>query len=212
MKKKFRVALCLLLALSVIAMPITSLAATSTIKKPVVTVKSVDDNYLKISWKKCTGATKYAVYRATSKTGKYKKLTTTTKLYYYDDTGKNKTTYYYKVMALGKNSKKSAYSAIKSGKINFTGKITVNLEYPELSLGLGEVRMAYVNVKNCDDDIIAYFDGNYIDVVWNQGVDGEYPLEIWVEDCKPFPFETKIVFKFANHERLYSKTLYVTIE
>lgn len=212
MKKK-GISIILVVTLMMTASTVTSFSATYRPTPPkTVSVKNVDDNYLKVSWSKSKTATKYAVYRSTSKTGTYKKLTTTKYRYYNDKTVKNKKTYYYKVRALGENGLRSSYSLTRSGKITFDGKISVNLEFDELSLGMGEVRMAYVTVSGCDDEIVAYFDDDYIDIVWNQGIDGEYPLEIWVNDCKPFPYQTKIVFKFANHERLYSKTLYFTID
>ncbi|MEY8366793.1 hypothetical protein AALA22_14235 [Anaerovoracaceae bacterium 41-7] len=210
--KKLRVILCAILVLTITIMPFSTFAAAKTIKRPVIMVENIDNNYLEVSWDKCSGATKYQVYRATKKTGTYKRIATTTKDYYEDTSVKNKTSYYYKVRAVGKNNKKSSFSKIKSGKVNFNGKISVDIDFPELPLGIGEVRMAYVTISGCDESVIAYYDPQYIDVVWNNGIDGEYPLEIWVEDCKPFPFETKIVFKFENHEQIYSKTLRFVID
>ena len=64
-----------------------------------------------------TGATKYYVYRATSKNGKYTKVATVTATTYRDSKAKKGKTYYYKVKAVAANSKaNSAYSSIVSIK------------------------------------------------------------------------------------------------
>ena len=71
----------------------------------------------KLSWAKVDGATKYIVYRATSKTGTYSELTTTTKVSYTDKKAKAGKTYYYKVKATnGKDAANSAYSSVVSIK------------------------------------------------------------------------------------------------
>lgn len=71
---------------------------------------------LVIKVSKTTGATKYTIYRATSKNGKYKKLTTTKSTSYTDKTAKKGKTYYYKVKANGVNSGYGALSSSKAGK------------------------------------------------------------------------------------------------
>ena len=58
---------------------------------------SYNSNYIK--WNKVSGASGYRVYRATSKNGKYVRLTTTTSLSYTDRYLKSGKTYYYKVRA-----------------------------------------------------------------------------------------------------------------
>ena len=65
-----------------------------------------------VKWSAVTGASKYQVYRSTSKTGTYKLLGTTTKLSYTDTSATTGTTYYYKVKAISKvkTSANSAYS------------------------------------------------------------------------------------------------------
>ena len=71
----------------------------------------------KVSWKKVDGATKYEVYRATSKSGTYSKVKTTTSLNWKDTAAKKGKTYYYKVVAVCKTTAgNSAYSAVKSIK------------------------------------------------------------------------------------------------
>ena len=65
-----------------------------------------------VKWSAVTGASKYQVYRSTSKTGTYKLLGTTTKLNYTDTSAATGYTYYYKVKAVSKvkTSANSAYS------------------------------------------------------------------------------------------------------
>ena len=71
----------------------------------------------KVSWKKVTGATKYEVYRATSKSGTYSKVKTTTSLNWKDTSAQKGKNYYYKVVAVCKTTAgNSAFSAVKSIK------------------------------------------------------------------------------------------------
>ena len=80
--------------------------------RPDVSIK-LKNGDPKLNWGKISGATKYYVYRATSKDGKYTKLTTTTSSSYTDKSAKAGKTYYYKVMAVHKNSSaNSAYSSV----------------------------------------------------------------------------------------------------
>ena len=83
------------------------------LKRPVVniTLTSGGNPYLK--WAEISGAEKYEIYRATSKSGTYKKIKTTTAEKYVDKDVTAGKTYYYKVKAIHDNSSaNSAYSAI----------------------------------------------------------------------------------------------------
>ena len=64
--------------------------------KPTVTV-TAGSKSAKISWKKMEGVTHYQVYRATSSTGKYTKLTTTKELSYTAKSLTKGKKYYFKV-------------------------------------------------------------------------------------------------------------------
>ncbi len=68
-----------------------------------------------LKWGKVSGAAKYEIYRATSKTGKYTKIATITKTSYTDKEAKAGKTYYYKVRAVSSKSGigKSVFSAIE---------------------------------------------------------------------------------------------------
>ena len=71
---------------------------------------------VKLSWDKLSGASKYYVYRATSKSGSYEKIGSTTSTSYTDSDAKVGKTCYYKVKAIHSNSSaNSAYSEIISG-------------------------------------------------------------------------------------------------
>ena len=84
--------------------------------QPQVTLSNIESSgKITISWEKVDGAVKYEVYRATSKTGTYSRLTTT------KNTSVNNTsvtagkTYYYKVRAIAEEaSANSDFSAVQS--------------------------------------------------------------------------------------------------
>jgi fibronectin type 3 domain-containing protein len=69
-----------------------------------------------ISWGEVEGATKYVIYRSTSKSKGYKVIGENETLTYEDLTAKKGKTYYYKVVAVGEGfqSAQSAYVKIKS--------------------------------------------------------------------------------------------------
>ena len=104
---------CLLILVLLFSQPVFASAATgsSSIAKPKVSVKVVDNTYAKVSWKKCAGAVKYEVWRLMPyNDGLYGKIATTKKLQYTDKGLTGNTSYRYKVVAVGKNGKKSAMS------------------------------------------------------------------------------------------------------
>lgn len=93
-----------------------------TVKSAKITTQAKALSYakVKVSWNKVEDADKYEVYRATSKNGKYYKISTTTKTNVTNTknvkTGK---TYYYKVRALAEINGDvvySNYSSVKSAK------------------------------------------------------------------------------------------------
>ena len=91
-------------------------AATKRLAKPTLKV-TLSSNKPYLSWKKVSGATKYVIYRATTKNGKYAKLTTVTGTKYRNATAKKGKTYYYKVYAVcSRSAGKSVASTVKSVK------------------------------------------------------------------------------------------------
>ena len=114
--------------------------ATCKLAAPVIkTSVSKSSGKVKVSWGKVSSAKKYYVYRATSKSGSYTKLTTTTKTYYTDSSAKVGTTYYYKVKAVASSSSyNSSYSAILTAKRicaqpDLEAKISTTYGKPSLS-------------------------------------------------------------------------------
>ena len=89
---------------------------TCDLPQPTVSI-ALSSKKPKVSWKKVEGATKYEVYRATSKSGTYSKVKTTTSLNWKDTAAKSGKTYYYKVVAVAsKTAANSAYSSVVSIK------------------------------------------------------------------------------------------------
>lgn len=74
----------------------------------------VTKNTAKLSWSKVSGAKGYEIYRATSRSGTYKKVATTGKTSYQDKGLSSKHTYYYKVRAYKKDSKNTVVGKMTS--------------------------------------------------------------------------------------------------
>lgn len=85
--------------------------------KLTVTAK-VSKKKVKLTWNKIPGVTKYVVYRATSKKGKYTKIATVTKgkVTYTDKKVTKGKTYYYKIVATGKNVLKNKFEVKSAAK------------------------------------------------------------------------------------------------
>jgi len=93
----------------------------SRLTSPIVAVMTDNEsNQVQLKWYKVTSAEKYAIYRATSKNGKYKKIKTTSKLSYTDKDVKEGKNYYYKVKAIDTNGKNttSYYSKLAAAKVS----------------------------------------------------------------------------------------------
>ena len=103
----------------------SSVVSQKTILSPATNVKISGAGYnkLKLTWSKVSGATAYKIYRATSKSGSYKKIAETSELTYSNaDLSFNKT-YYYKIKAVRKTSTvnvTSAYSSRVDKKTNLS--------------------------------------------------------------------------------------------
>lgn len=87
-------------------------------KVKLSSVKSKSSRSVTVSWKKATGASRYEVYRATSKNGKYTKITTlkNTRRSYKDSNLKKGKRYYYKVRAIRYVAKTTLYGSYSSYK------------------------------------------------------------------------------------------------
>lgn len=99
--------------------PYSKARVVTKLYKPTVTLKSSKSN-VNMSWKKVNRATKYKIYRSTSKNGKYHYIGYSNKTTYTDKKLTKKKTYYYKVKAVRTDNKKDYYgyySTIKSIKV-----------------------------------------------------------------------------------------------
>ena len=101
----------------------SKLKASTKCNAPVISTTSNDKGKVKITWKKVSGASGYAIYRSTSKNGSYQKIKTLksgSTLSFTDTNLKSKKTYYYKVKAYKSadmGNVYSAYSSMKSVKV-----------------------------------------------------------------------------------------------
>lgn len=87
------------------------------LKRPVVTISLTSGGNPYLKWSEISGAEKYFIYRATSKSGSYTRIGSTTTLKYVDKDVTAGKTYYYRVKAIHANSgANSAYSATDSIK------------------------------------------------------------------------------------------------
>ena len=94
----------------------TPVTITCRCARPVVKVTTTSAGKPKLTWSAVTGASKYEIYRATSKNGTYAKIYTTTGLSLTNTSAKAGTTYYYKVKAISKvkSTANSAFSTVVS--------------------------------------------------------------------------------------------------
>ena len=96
----------------------TPVAGICHCAKPTVKVAATSAGKPRLTWNAVAGASKYEVYRATSKNGTYTKMYTTSNKSYTNTSAKAGKTYYYKVVAVSNMSSyaNSAYSSIVSIK------------------------------------------------------------------------------------------------
>jgi len=97
----------------------TLTASAATISAPKVETSNVlSSGKIKLEWKSVKGAEKYKVYRATSKSGKYKLIKTTTSKKYTNTSATAGKKYYYYVRAVNKKGKLSPKSKVVSEYCN----------------------------------------------------------------------------------------------
>ena len=103
---------------------------TCDLAQTKVTLSNVaSSGKVKISWEAVEGATKYEVYRATSKNGTYSRISTTSNTSVTNTKADAGKTYYYKVRAIcDVDAAAAAYSEVKSR--------TCDLAQPKVSIGL----------------------------------------------------------------------------
>lgn len=142
MQKKcsLRKIIMLLLCLSFIILPQHNTAfAATVVGVPQVCGITSTSTTASITWKKSENAKKYEIYRAESKTGKYKKIATTSKTTVTDKGLTPNRYYYYKLRAVNGQTY-SKYSSIK--------KITTKKDSYDLTRYAGKNFLNYVKSRN----------------------------------------------------------------
>lgn len=122
---------------------------TCDLARPSVTASNVaSTGKIKVTWKAVSGADKYYVYRAGSKTGEYKCVETVTGTSYIDKGASAEYSYYYKVIAASTKTSdaNSAYSTIVSR--------TCDLARPSVTASnvasTGKIKLAWKAVSGAD--------------------------------------------------------------
>lgn len=118
------------------------------LKTPSVKATTVaSSGKIKVSWASVYKASKYKVYRATSKNGTYKLLKTTTAKSYTDTSAVAEKTYYYKVMAVY-----SSNTALNSAKSSYVSKVC-DLAKPVITVkrnSSGDPKVTWKKVSGAD--------------------------------------------------------------
>ena len=109
-------------------------ASTGTLSAPTVTGGNDAQGRPTLTWKAVSGAAKYEVYRARSRSGEYIKYSTVTGTSYTNTSYiENGNTYYYKVRALDANGTAGAWSSIVS--VTYRAASTGTLSAPTVTGG-----------------------------------------------------------------------------
>ena len=96
-----------------------SIKVNATLGKVINLKGSYSNQGATLKWSQLTGASKYKVYRATSKNGDFKYIGSTTSTSYTDRTANAGSTYYYRVRGM-KTVSKIKYNGVYSSKISVT--------------------------------------------------------------------------------------------
>ena len=130
----------------------------SNVTKPVLyRTELYGSKYVQITWGKTTGATKYALYRATAPDGKYSKIYVGTSRKYVDRNVSPGNTYYYKLKAYT-DSKGSAASEYISFKMlpavpQFNKNVTVNATAVKLKWKASQGADGYVLYRKAKNTV-----------------------------------------------------------
>ena len=118
-------------------------ASSTQLPAPTVTGGNDSQGRPTLTWKAVTGAAKYEVYRARSRSGEYIKYSTVTGTSYtntsYIEDGN---TYYYKVRALGSDGSYGPYSSVAS----VTYRATSSAVPAEVTMGKATAQGSYITV------------------------------------------------------------------
>ena len=121
-------------------------SAMTKLPRVKVTAKNTaSSGKIKLSWDKVDGAKSYTVYRASSKTGTYKKLDTVTKTSYTDSSATVGKKYYYKVVAVHKNSDANSAKSEAVARTRDLAQVKVKAENIASS---GKIKLSWKSVSN----------------------------------------------------------------
>ncbi|MEE0741561.1 MAG: hypothetical protein U0M21_04725, partial [Emergencia sp.] len=136
-------------------------SVTCEMEKPVIEKASINDSGKpQVEWKKVDGASKYEVYRATSKDGTYTKTFTTAGTTYINTSAKAGDTYYYKVRAVSASGMNSEFSDIVSVTCELAKTMIVNTSTNDS----GQPRLTWDKVAGAEKYVIyrsGYSNGEY---------------------------------------------------
>lgn len=123
-----------------------NLAYKAQSSTPLLTIKRAENGRATLYWAKSSSTSKYKVYRATSKNGKYTLVRTTTKANFTDTKASLGKKYYYKVKAIKKNGSK-----VDSSKKTFTARLaTPVLTSFTNENSKGRIKITWNPVKSAD--------------------------------------------------------------
>ena len=118
-------------------------ASTGTLPAPTVTGGNDTQGRPTLKWNAVSGAAKYEVYRARSRSGTYTKYSTQTSTSYTNSSYLTSgTTYYYKVRALGSDGSYGPYSSVAS----VTYRATSSAVPAEVTMGKATAQGSYITV------------------------------------------------------------------
>ena len=142
-------------------------SAIPRLKRPAVSVTGKTQSTVSLDWKAVNGAKGYVVYRASSKSGTYKKIATTSISFYKNSKLKAGKTYYYKVRAYKKVNGKTKYSYYSYVDKATTKKaMKVTLTNPTLKVSQTsshKVALSWDKVPNAEGYILYRSVGNDLD-------------------------------------------------
>lgn len=171
--------------------------ALKVLVTPAVNIKN-NGNSLTLSWESQDAATKYEIYRSTSKTVNFKKIADATEPEYEDKSLTYGTTYYYKVRACD-SEKCTAYSNTLSGKITpskVEGLNTLSVWTTQLKLGWTK----FDNMTGYEIYRSTKINGRYILIARTNNVDNYTNTRLYANTTYYYKIRT---FKLVGRTRVY---------
>ena len=159
MKKMYRFLSAVLVLVTMVALlgVLPETVSAASIKAPVVSISNdPDTGKVVVTWDKVTNASKYEIYRATSKDGTYSRRSTTTKTTFTNTNAQVGVQYYYKVRAIAKDGT-YADSKIVSRTVDLprpvvTASNTASTGYPKLTWAAVEGAVSYKVYRATSED------------------------------------------------------------